>query len=155
VHVLIGTDGTALSVSAAQRGMAILGRPDRVTLLAVMSAISDIDDGGFGGSTYSPREQEELRRLEVVKAHDEVARTAAGLTDAPIDSRIESGDDGVASTICDVAGELGVDVIVVGSHARGGLGLLLLGSVSEHVVRHAPCPVLVVRERNSADESSG
>jgi universal stress protein A len=48
--------------------------------------------------------------------------------------------------VCKVAADLGVDVIVVGSHGKTGFGRLLLGSVSEHVVRHAPCPVLVVRE---------
>jgi nucleotide-binding universal stress UspA family protein len=36
-------------------------------------------------------------------------------------------------------------MIVVGTHGRGPIGRLLLGSVSEHVVRNAPCPVLVAR----------
>jgi nucleotide-binding universal stress UspA family protein len=37
------------------------------------------------------------------------------------------------------------DLIVVGSHGRGGLAAALLGSVSQHVVRHASCPVVIVR----------
>ena len=37
------------------------------------------------------------------------------------------------------------DLIVVGSHGRGGLKRLALGSIAELVMRHAPCPVLVVR----------
>jgi nucleotide-binding universal stress UspA family protein len=40
------------------------------------------------------------------------------------------------------------DLAIVGSHGRGRLGRLLLGSVSEAVTRRAPCPVLVVRPRN-------
>jgi nucleotide-binding universal stress UspA family protein len=39
------------------------------------------------------------------------------------------------------------DLIVVGSHGRGRVGSLVLGSVAEGVVHHAPCPVLIVRAR--------
>ena len=38
-------------------------------------------------------------------------------------------------------------MIVVGSHGKGFLSRVLLGSVSEHVTRHAPCLVLVVRAK--------
>lgn len=47
--------------------------------------------------------------------------------------------------ICQVATRAQVDLIVLGSHGRTGLSHALLGSVAERVVRHAPCPVLVVR----------
>jgi nucleotide-binding universal stress UspA family protein len=40
------------------------------------------------------------------------------------------------------------DMIVIGSHGRSGLGRVLLGSVAEAVMRHAPCPVLIVRGRD-------
>jgi nucleotide-binding universal stress UspA family protein len=38
-----------------------------------------------------------------------------------------------------------VDLIIIGSHGRGGLSRLLVGSTAERVVEHAPCPVLVVK----------
>ncbi|MCG3178841.1 MAG: hypothetical protein BIFFINMI_01171 [Phycisphaerae bacterium] len=38
----------------------------------------------------------------------------------------------------------GVDLVVIGTHGRGGLTHMLLGSVAEKVVRKAPCPVLTV-----------
>lgn len=38
-----------------------------------------------------------------------------------------------------------VDLVVVGTHGRTGLARVLIGSVAEYIVRHAPCPVLVVR----------
>ena len=43
------------------------------------------------------------------------------------------------------AKQAGIDVIIVGTHGRGPMGHLMMGSVAEKVVRMAPCPVLTVR----------
>lgn len=48
------------------------------------------------------------------------------------------------------ADEQKVDLIVIGTHGRGPLGHMLLGSVAEKVVRKAPCPVLTVRHAPAA-----
>ena len=50
-----------------------------------------------------------------------------------------------AQEIVRCAEERDVDVIVMGTHGRGGVSHLILGSVAEQVIRMAPCPVLVVR----------
>lgn len=50
-----------------------------------------------------------------------------------------------ATAIVGYAREAGIDLIVMGTHGRGGMAHLLMGSVSERVVRTAPCPVLTVR----------
>lgn len=47
--------------------------------------------------------------------------------------------------IVSAAESFGADLIVIGSHGRTGLGRVLMGSVAEAVMRHAACPVLVVR----------
>ena len=54
-----------------------------------------------------------------------------------------TGDPG--ESIVSAAEAEAADLIVVGTHGRGTIGRLLIGSVSEHVVRNAPCPVLVAR----------
>ncbi|HEX6274272.1 MAG TPA: universal stress protein, partial [Polyangiaceae bacterium] len=51
------------------------------------------------------------------------------------------------SEIVDEASSSSADLVVVGSHGRTGLKRLLMGSVAESVVRHAPCSVEVVREK--------
>ncbi|WP_336343930.1 universal stress protein [Halalkalicoccus ordinarius] len=52
-----------------------------------------------------------------------------------------------AREIVDFATEEGCDLIVMGTHGRGGIDRLLLGSVAERVVRGSPVPVLTVRVR--------
>lgn len=57
--------------------------------------------------------------------------------------RVEEGEP--VGTILSVASETSTDLIIMGTHGRRGLGRLLMGSVSERVVRRATCPVLTVR----------
>lgn len=52
--------------------------------------------------------------------------------------------------ICQLAKTWGADLILVGSHGRQGLGEMLLGSVSNYVVHHATCSVMVVHESDQA-----
>jgi nucleotide-binding universal stress UspA family protein len=58
-----------------------------------------------------------------------------------------------ASEIVRVAKERKVDLIIVSSHGRTGLGRILFGSTAEAVVRHASCPVLVVKPSQEAEAS--
>ena len=92
------------------------------------------DAGGFEGPVETP---------------EAIERTAAVLpATASIVRRVEVGEAG--ATICAIAERDEVEVVMVGSHGRGLLGRIVhLGSVSEYVMRHAPCPVLVVRATQS------
>jgi nucleotide-binding universal stress UspA family protein len=60
-----------------------------------------------------------------------------------IEYLLEEGDP--ATVILQLARERQCQLIVLGSHGRTGLGRLLMGSVAEHVVRKASCPVLTVK----------
>ena len=53
-----------------------------------------------------------------------------------------------AAEVVGLAEELGVGLVVVGSRGLGGIRRALIGSVSDSVVRHAHCPVLVVRKED-------
>lgn len=56
------------------------------------------------------------------------------------------GSEAPAKRIVKYATKEKVDLIVMGTHGRTGLNRMLLGSVAEAVVRHAPCPVLLVKQ---------
>lgn len=58
------------------------------------------------------------------------------------------------STICAVARHVNADLIVMGRRGHSGLGELILGSVSNYVVHHAPCSVLTVQQRSTAVSAS-
>jgi len=58
-----------------------------------------------------------------------------------------------AAEIVRVAAEREVDLIVISSHGRTGLGRMIFGSTAEAVVRHAGCPVLVVKPPPDEEES--
>ena len=62
---------------------------------------------------------------------------------------VRTGD--ARDVINQTAKELGIDLIVMGTHGRRGLSRALLGSVAETVVRSAPCAVLTVRLRDAHD----
>ncbi len=74
---------------------------------------------------------------------EEAAESARSIGADSVDARVEPGD--YAETILAVADEVDADLIVVGSRGLGGLRGLLVGSVSQKVVQHADCSVLVVR----------
>ena len=66
------------------------------------------------------------------------------LSDIEVDVAVVE-DHAPARAICDYAENHDVDLIVVGSHGRGGMERWLIGSVAERVVRHAAADVYVVR----------
>ncbi len=61
-----------------------------------------------------------------------------------VDEVITHGD--ASAEIVRLATERKIDLIVISSHGRTGIGRMLFGSIAEEVVRHAPCPVLVVKQ---------
>jgi nucleotide-binding universal stress UspA family protein len=136
-HILLATDLTAASEVATDWAFA-LAEKDGADLLVV--------------SVIDPRElrQESQRtglRWDQVRDRRQAAAQALVARGRPTGLNVSflvwTGDPG--ESIVSAADAEAADLIVVGTHGRGTIGRLLLGSVSEHVVRHAPCPVLVAR----------
>jgi nucleotide-binding universal stress UspA family protein len=143
MHVLVATDGSEHAPVVAQRGLSLLGSADQVTLLTVITkARIYLDDEEFTEPDAPLDTQERLWQSQIDDAKAAIARTAGPLKLTRVDERIEAGDAG--PTICDVARELGVDALVIGSRGRQRRGPFHHNSVTDHVVHHAPCAVLVV-----------
>lgn len=88
-------------------------------------------------------DEEETRRLEQMM-RDAAARHH---TEANVHVVVQASD--VPRIVADTAQKLHADLIAMGTHGLTGVRRLLLGSVAEHVVRHAHCPVVTVRSRHA------
>jgi nucleotide-binding universal stress UspA family protein len=77
------------------------------------------------------------------QARTRLEETAA--TCAPVATTVATRIGTPFYDIASYAAEMNVDLIVIGTHGRGPIGHMLLGSVAERTVRKAPCPVLTVR----------
>lgn len=112
----------------------------RLVLLHVLPPSYRADE--YGGMDYGQLESQmrkegerDLAELVQEEIHGEVATETLVRIGSP------------TWDILEAAKALPADLIVISTHGRTGLPHLLLGSVAEHVVQGAPCPVLVVRER--------
>lgn len=139
-RLLLATDLSEASSAATEEAFLLAGR-----LGASLLVVSVIDPGSLlmpGGRFRA--------RVDQVREHREVA--AQSLVERGrehgmlVSFLVWTGDPG--DMIVSAAEAERADMIVVGSHGRGAVGRLFLGSVSEHVVRNAPCPVLVVRPKD-------
>ena len=77
-------------------------------------------------------------------AKEMLHKLAAQAPGVPVETAVVLGQ--AAEDTVAFADKHKIDVIVLGTHGHTGLSRLLMGSVAEHVLRHAPCPVLTVRK---------
>lgn len=142
--VLAATDGSDHATEALRTGLATVRPAARIVLVTVVPSPdpSLVMGAGIAGGVMSFDEKQRLVEAERTGAREvlEAAVDALDLPDA--ETQILEGDPG--REICRAADDLGARVIVLGTRGRGGVARFVLGSVSDHVVRNAPCPVLTV-----------
>jgi len=146
-RVLIGADGSDLARRAAERAREVLDIDHVIVATVVQPVLAGVlpvgVSGGYVGSGLADPEVTE-------RLHREATTHATEIASMFPDSSIRVLDGAPGAELCRLAEEESVGVIVVGSHGAGFLRRVLLGSVSHHLVQHAPCPVLIVRHEDPA-----
>jgi nucleotide-binding universal stress UspA family protein len=104
--------------------------------------------GGFEGPLLTPEEAEQEYQRQQAIGQSALERTQRALG-REVEIRLVSSEEEPGHAIVAIANEQHPDLIVLGSTEKGFFLRLLAGSVSEFVVRHAPCPVLVVPHHSS------
>lgn len=142
--IMVPLDGSELAENALEPAVSLAEKTDGKILL-LSAAVHDLalarSRPGLGMeivdelATHS-RERLGVYLASVRKAHE----------DSPVafELKVEEGD--AASAIVDTAAAEEVDLIVMSTHGRSGISLWLMGSVTERVLRSAPCPVLAVHD---------
>jgi nucleotide-binding universal stress UspA family protein len=143
IQVVVAYDFSASSEQALHRALEVACRaPQHV--LHVVSAIDARDGLPVLETKHVDHEYaEQIQKLVT----DHVLRTLVGLAHGGrVEFFVHARIGRPADEILMLCREVGADLVFVGSHGLTGLERLILGSVSERVVREAHCPVMVVRE---------
>ena len=142
--ILLATDLTAASREATDRAIDLAGRLEARLLMVNVLEKRRLSGGGAHERVDQARSERETLLVKTV-------RTAR---DAGVNAEFLLWDGDPGDAIAAAAEAEHADLVVVGTRGRSGAERMLLGSVSDHVVRHAECPVLVVRphKRSPADD---
>ena len=142
--ILLTTDLSDTSKTAVAPAMTLARRFDAKIILVyvadlmppliVTSAAFDLSD---------------LDRQQRAMAHEQLARFAATTFGSDVEVEMVVAQGVPHTEIVELAKNLRVDVIVIATHGGGFLSHLVLGSTTERVLRQAPCPVLVVCDRQA------
>ena len=146
--ILLCTDGSGLALEALRRSLPLLAAAERTVVLTVTAEEDPtlVAGTGFAAGVISAEQQVELLERVRSAAQEALDLTVAELGLTGAETVILGGDAG--HVICDLAESLPASVIVLGTRGHGGLRRAVMGSTSDHVVRHAPCPVLVYSARD-------
>lgn len=147
MKILLATDGTDLSEGALKAlSKFSLTDEDSIKIISVIDMALPFSIDVFGGYIPPTIEVEKNVRENADKILKEsVDSVRVFLSDRNVDISTEILFGTPESRIVETAEEINADLIIVGSHGYGSWERLLLGSVSDSVVHHAPCSVLVVR----------
>ena len=154
MRIVLATDGTVHGEAAVSMLKKLsLTNGDTVKIVCVVDMAIPIGVDVYGGYLPDTTWLESAARSNAQRVLDAAVQTATSLlkdSGAEVNGEILFGSPD--SRIVEVAEQENADLIIVGSHGYNRWERLLLGSVSDSVVHHAPCSVLVVRTPHTSDE---
>ncbi|WP_292377640.1 universal stress protein [Methanosarcina sp. UBA289] len=146
-QILIATDGSETAKEAADFGMEMVGCSG-----AKVYAVYVIETTPYRSvpldQIWSKETLDEFERVghEATSYIEKIGKSVG----AEVESRVLKGNP--AEKILSFAEDNNIDMIIVGSLGKSGYERVLVGSVSDKIIRHAKVPVLVVRERHKSEK---
>lgn len=148
MKVLIATDGSDFSRKAVEKSVEMLrtAKDSEIRIISLVEAAKPITAESFAFSDdYFKRLEADLKACaeKAVAEALEIVKSKLGDNAPNLSGEVFVGN--VRQIILDEAKRTHADLIVVGSHGYGFFGRMLLGSISDFTIHHAPCSVLVIR----------
>jgi nucleotide-binding universal stress UspA family protein len=139
-HLLVPIDFSEVSAAVLEHAASMAGAHGaKITLIHVSAP-----DPEFVGMRAGPDAVRDVRAKELRHEHRDLQQSADELRERGLDAKALMIQGPTVETILEEAEKLGCDTIVIGSHGHGAIHRVMLGSISEGVVRGAKCPVLIV-----------
>ncbi len=145
-RILLPVDGSACSRNATSYALSLAQQTGAQVFAIHVSRprwVQPVEEGSLETSADVVLKLQEEAAADTERLLGEVAEAAkqAGIT---LETCEMSGNP--PRSIVQFAKQVAADLVVMGTHGRSGIARAVLGSVTEDVIRHAPCPVLVVRQ---------
>lgn len=147
-RILLATDGSEAAELAALKAVDMANSTDSELHLVHVGLVPSFLMSDPGTRTYDRRLYEEIEEdcQELLRKLSWRVKVAGGTVAG---THLRMGE--VDLEIVGLAKEIGSDLIVMGCRGHRGIRRVIEGSTSDAVIRHAPCPVLVVRSHESAE----
>ena len=147
--ILLATDGSEEANLAARTAVDLADKTGSELHVAFILRAQDTSEYNPMGFNTEKAHEEEIKQMGQRLLGEQVRRVEeAGGTVTGAQFRMARPDQGILA----VGEDIGTELIVLGSRGIGGVRRALMGSVSDSVVRHAHCPVLVVRKEDDPDQ---
>lgn len=140
MNILVAVDLSSASQKILDKAKTLaLALPAKICLLHVVE-----DDLDFLGYEQDSQDASDHGSQEFSQEHKGLQKEVDELRKSGIDTKGLLAQGSVVDVILQKAKQLGIEIIIVGTHGHGGVHHMIFGSVSEGVLRNSSCPVLVI-----------